>query len=203
MTVIPPHAEFLPLAPNGSYTYADYLTWHYPPYVELIRGWASIRPTPWTRHQQCLGNLLGEIAGFLRQQPASRIRAWMGPLDVRLLATSSDDYQTTTVVLPDLFVVHNPQQIDELGCVGPPDWVIEIVTPGTVARDTRTKLDLYAEAGVGEYWIVFPGERNISVYTLQGNDYQPQGDFCEPGPVPCRTLPELQIQWADVFEGLA
>lgn len=188
------------MAPNGSYTYADYLTWHYPPYVELIKGWASIRPTPWTRHQQCLGNLLGEIASFLRQQPASRAKAWLGPLDVRLLATSSDDYQTTTVVLPDLFVVRNPRQIDELGCVGPPDWVIEIVMPGTVARDTRTKLDLYAETGVGEYWIVFPGEQIITTFALQNGHYQVTGEYCEPGLIRSRTLPDLPLEWAAVFE---
>ena len=200
MSVAPPNAEFSLAAPNGRYTYADYLTWRYPPYVELIRGWASIRPTPWTRHQQCLGNLLGEIAGFLRQQPAGRATAWLGPLDVRLLATGSDDYQTTTVVLPNLFVVRNPQQVDELGCVGAPDWIVEIITPGTVARDTRTKFDLYAEAGVSEYWIVYAAEQIITAFELQNNHYQATGEYYEPGPVPCRTLPDLQLQWADVFE---
>ncbi len=52
---------------------------------------------------------------------------------------------------------------------------------------------------MGEYWIVFPGEQTISTYVLQGEEYQPQGDYYEPGPVPSHTLPDLTLEWVDVF----
>ena len=201
MLPAPPTADFSPTHPNGSYTYADYLTWCYPPYVEVIRGWASIRPTPWTRHQQCLGNLLFQLTTFLRQRPHPA-QACMGPLDVRLAATSRHDTQTATVVLPDLFVVLNPRQMDEIGCVGAPDWIIEIVSPGTITRDTRTKFDLYAESGVAEYWILYPGEQIITAFVLKGNEYELAGEYYEPGPVLNHTLPELRLEWADVFADL-
>ncbi len=92
--------------------------------------------------------------------------------------------------------------MDERGCVGAPDWIIEVVSPGTISYDTKTKFDLYAENGVGEYWILYPGEQTISIYVLQDGNYQPKGDFYEPGLIPCYTLPELQLEWADVFEGV-
>ena len=203
MTLIPPAvADFSLTDPNGRYTYADYLTWKYPPYVELIRGWATIRPTPWTSHQQCLGNLIGEIGRFLRSRPDEEARLGMGPLDVRLAASSGDDLQTTTVVLPDFFVAQDARQLDEIGCIGAPAWIVEIVSPGTISRDTTTKFDLYAENGVAEYWIVFPGERVITTYVLQNDEYELTGEYYEPGRVPSHTLPELQLEWADVFDGV-
>ena len=188
---------------NESYTYADYLRWDYPPYVELIHGRASIRPTPWTRHQQCLGNLAGEIGFFLKKHPRRNVQAYPGPLDVRLKATRSDDRQTDTVVLPDFFVATQPGQLDELGCIGPPAWIIEVLSPATAARDTQPKYCLYAENGVAEYWIVFPGEQSISTFVLKEGDYELAGEYYEPGLIPSHTLPELQLQWAAVFESLS
>ena len=183
---------------SKSYTYADTLDWHFKEYVEVIGGRVVVKPTPFTAHQQCLGNLAGEIGMFCKRKP---YRAYMGPLDVRLGGSREDD-QIETVVQPDLLVVLDTDKIDERGCVGAPDWVIEVVTPGTFAHDFRTKYDLYAKNGVGEYWVVLPGEQNVSVFVLQNGKYQIVGDFYEPGLIPSHTLPELQLEWADVFEGV-
>lgn len=86
-----------------------------------------------------------------------------------------------------------------LGC---PIGFIEVVTPGTFAPDFKTKYDLYAKNGVGEYWVVLPGEQNVSVFVMQNGKYQIVGDFYEPGLIPCHTLPELHLEGADVFEGV-
>ena len=181
------------------YTYADYLSWRFTEYVELIRGKVMRKMSaPVTAHQQCSMNFSGELHAYLKGKPC---RVFAAPFDVRLTrSTGNGDAQVRTVVQPDLCVVCDPAKLDRRGCLGAPDWIIEIVSPGTAAYDNHTKFDLYAENGVGEYWIVFPGERSISVYTLQEGQYQLQGDYYEPGLVPSRTLPELQVQWADVFE---
>ena len=155
---------------------------------------------PTEAHQQCSSNLHGELYQHLKGKPC---RVYAAPFDVRLLrSTGNGDAQVRTVVQPDICVVCDLAKLDRRGCVGAPDLIIEIVSPSTASHDTKTKFDLYAENGVGEYWIVYPGEQTISVYVLSEGDYQPQADFYEPGLIPCHTLPELQLEWTDVFEGV-
>lgn len=200
-TIAPPVTDISQLDPNERYTYADYLSWRFTELVELIRGRVLRKMSaPTSAHQQISGNLYGEIYAFLKRKPC---RAFHAPFDVRLLrSTANGDDQVQTVVQPDLCVVCDPAKIDRRGCLGAPDWIIEIVSPSTANHDIHTKFDLYAENGVREYWIVLPGERTVSTYVLEGETYQTRGDFYEPGPVPCHTLPELQLEWADVFENV-
>ncbi|RZK37907.1 MAG: Uma2 family endonuclease [Hymenobacter sp.] len=186
---------------SKTYTYADYLSWKFTDLVELVRGRVMRKMSaPTSVHQQCSSNLQGLVWNYLRGKPC---RVFAAPFDVRLLrSTGSGDAQVQTVVQPDLCVICDLAKIDRRGCLGAPDWIIEIISPGTATHDTKTKFDLYAENGVGEYWIVLPGEQNVSVYVLQDGEYQPKGDFYEPGLIPSHTLPELPLEWADVFEGV-
>ncbi len=187
---------------SKSYTYADYLSWKFTDLVELVRGRVMRKMSaPTEAHQQCSSNLQGLVWNYLRGKPC---RVYAAPFDVRLLrSTGNGDTQVKTVVQPDLCVICDLTKLDRRGCVGAPDWIIEILSPGTAIHDTKTKFDLYAENGVGEYWIVYPGEQTISVYVLREGEYQPQADYYEPGLIPSHTLPELQLEWADVFEGVA
>ncbi|RZJ60919.1 MAG: Uma2 family endonuclease [Hymenobacter sp.] len=187
---------------SKSYTYADYLSWKFIDLVELVHGRVLRRMSaPTFAHQQCSSNLHGELYQYLKNKPC---RVFAAPFDVRLLrSTGNGDAQVRTVVQPDLCVICDATKFDRRGCVGAPDWVIEIISPGTTTHDTKTKFDLYAENGVGEYWIVYPGEQNIAVFVLQNGDYQTMGEYYEPGLIPSHTLPELQLEWADVFEGVA
>jgi Uma2 family endonuclease len=184
---------------SKSYTYADYLSWKFTDLVELVRGRVTVKATPFTAHQQCLGNLVGTIGMFCKRKP---YRAYMRPLDVRL-GSERDDARIKTVVQPDLLVVFDKSKIDERGCLGAPDWIVEVISPQTAVYDLRTKFDLYAENGVTEYWVVFPGEQSIITFVLHGDDYQATGTYDEPGLIPSHTLPELQLEWSDVFEGVA
>jgi Uma2 family endonuclease len=186
---------------SKSYTYADYLSWKFTDLVELVRGRVMRKMSaPTEAHQQCSSNLQGLIWNALRGKSC---RVYAAPFDVRLLrSTGNGDAQVQTVVQPDLCVICDLTKLDRRGCVGAPDWIIEIVSPSTASHDTKTKFDLYAENEVGEYWIVYPGEQTISVYVLREGDYQPQADYYEPGLIPSHTLPELQLEWADVFEGV-
>ena len=186
---------------SKSYTYADYLSWRFTEYVELVKGRVMQKMSaPATAHQQASRNIAGELYRALKGQSCQFFPA---PFDVRLLkATGNGDSQITTVVQPDLCVVCDPAKIDKRGCLGAPDWVIEVISPKTARYDTTVKAALYAENGVREYWIVFPNEQIVQVFALQGEDYKLAGVYSEPGLVPSLVLPELALEWADVFEGL-
>ena len=198
---MPPITSLSQLDLTKSYTYADYLTWQLTDWVELIKG--KIRPmspAPRVVHQSISFNLNTSIGTALRGKSC---RGFAAPFDVRLTTTSTNgDAQITTVVQPDICVVCDPAKLDEKGCVGAPDWIIEILSPGNLARDTKEKFDLYEENEVPEYWIVSPGEKSITVYVLQEGRYQVRGEFYTPGPVPVHTLPEVGIEWTEVFDGV-
>ena len=189
------------LDPSATYTYADYLTWQFTEWVELLKGKVARMSAPQDLHQAVSGNLFGLIHPYLRRQ-VCQVRA--APYDVRLTTKGPNaaDTAITTVVQPDLCVICDPTKIDKRGCHGAPDWVIEILSPGTASRDMRDKYDLYEENGVGEYWIVAPGEQNISIFVRDATTgrYRTVGDYAAPGLVPSHTLPDLLIEWADVFE---
>ena len=195
-----PITDVSQLDPNQVYTYADYLGWRFQEYVELIKGRLLRKMSaPSSEHQQVAVNLTGILWNSLRGQ---RCKVYAAPFDVRLLrSTGNGDTQIRSVVQPDLCIICDPAKIDKRGCLGAPDWIIEIVSPSSIVLDTRTKFDLYAENGVREYWIVFPGEQAITAYVLnEVGEYELSGSYVEPGAMPSRTLPNLAIEWADIFE---
>ncbi|MBC7448344.1 MAG: Uma2 family endonuclease [Hymenobacteraceae bacterium] len=196
-----PITDISQLDPNGTYSYADYLKWRFDEAVELFRGKIQrMSPAPSMGHQLISQNLELLLGLHLRGQPC---RMFHAPFDVRLPKHPGDpDSRVTTVVQPDIFVVCDPSKFDRRGCNGAPDWIMEILSPGNTRRDLRDKYRLYEEHGVTEYWIISPGDRNITVFTLQNGQYEVVGEWAEPGPVPSATLPEFVLDWTDVFEGV-
>lgn len=194
-----PITDLSQLDPNGSYSYADYLTWRFTDYVELIKGRIMRKMSaPTSQHQQISRDFTGIIWSYLRDK---KCEVFPAPFDVRLMrSTGNGDAQVKTVVQPDICVICDLSKIDKRGCVGAPDWIIEIVSPSSLALDTRTKFELYAENGVVEYWIAYPGEQTVLAYALGAKgEYELTGTYAEPGPIQSRTLPELLIDWADIF----
>lgn len=185
---------------NGTYTYADYLTWQFTELVELLRGKIMRRMSaPTDQHQALVVELSRRLANHLYRQPC-QVR--VAPYDVRLPKRGSvADAAIYTVVQPDLCIICDPTKIEPRGCLGPPDLIIEVVSPRTAARDWKDKFDLYEEAGVGEYWIVLPQDNDISVFVLDETTarYRLVGEYAGPAPIPCRTLPGLNLDWADIF----
>jgi Uma2 family endonuclease len=131
------------------FTYTDYCTWDDTVRYELIHGEAYMMAAPNTWHQRILRGLYDQLGAFLRGKPCE---PFFAPMDVRLFPR--EDRLDDTVVQPDLFVVCDQSKVVEEGIAGTPDFIIEILSPGTKLMDLNIKKKLYVEAGVREYWIV-------------------------------------------------
>ncbi|MCB0836627.1 MAG: Uma2 family endonuclease [Bacteroidetes bacterium] len=187
---------------NKKYTYADYLTWQFDEMVELIRGKIfKMSPAPSLHHQRISRNLFLQVGNHLAEK---RCEVFHAPFDVRL--PLSPEKQTAdkvdTIVQPDICVVCDPAKLDDRGCSGAPDWIIEILSKGTAQKDLNDKFELYQFAGVREYWVVHPHEGTVLAYVLddQGR-YQMirRQPFYAPEKVPVASLPGFGVDLGVVF----
>src|SRR6218665_1287708 len=130
---------------SGTYSYADYLNWQWDDMTELIRGKIfRMSPAPGSLHQRVSGNLFGLLWNQLKGKPC---QVFSAPFDVRLpVKWKKNDRDITTVVQPDLCVICDPSKIDERGCLGAPDLIMEILSRHTSTKDVRDKFDVYEEA---------------------------------------------------------
>ncbi len=193
--------SFAQLDPEATYSYADYLSWKFTDWVELLRGKVVRRMSgPADPHQLVAGNFHGFLHYYLRRK---RCQVRMAPYDVRLVPGGGDpaDAAVLTVVQPDVCVIRDPAKLEHRGCLGAPDLIVEVTSPGTQSRDWKDKFDLYEENGLREYWLADPLAHSLSVFVLDEATahYRLVGEYAGPGPVPCATLPELNLQWEDVF----
>ena len=134
---------------------------HIPERYELIDGVIyDMTPSPNTAHQRISGHLHAKFWHYLQGKTCEIFSA---PYDVYLI----DDVDEW--VIPDLSVICDPSKIQEKGCVGAPDLVVEILSKSTAAKDRRVKLKLYRTAGVKEYWIVDPYGQTVEVYEFGEN----------------------------------
>ena len=179
------------------YTYADYLTWQFDDMVELVKGFIyKMSPAPTSKHQRISKNNTGELYNFLKNKKCEFFNA---PFDVRLIKNKNNK-EITTVVQPDICIICDLEKIDELGCVGSPDLIVEIVSKSTKKRDYREKYDLYEENGVLEYWIVDPDAKSVDVFVLENEKYVQKGVFYNKNEnIPCFLLPDFKINWNDIF----
>ena len=186
---------------SGTYTYADYMTWEWDQLAELIHGKIfKMSPAPSSSHQRISGNLFGPIWNYLH---GKRCKVFSAPFDVRLPGPSKKnaDPDIVTVVQPDICVICDLTKIDERGCVGAPDWIIEILSKYTSSKDLNLKFDVYEAAGVQEYWVVHPSEQTVLVYTLdkQGKYTGRLKPFVRPDSVSPMLFPGLSISLEQVF----
>ena len=184
----------------GTYSYGDYVTWTWDEMVELIKGKIyRMSPAPNSGHQKISGNLFLKIGNFLE---GNKCQLFSAPFDVRLpYSKSKKDKEINTVVQPDLCVVCDPSKIDKRGCLGAPDWIIEILSKNTSSKDLNEKFDVYEEAGVKEYWVVHPEEQTVLVYLLneQGKFQGQRKPYARSNVISSVTLPGLTIDLSTVF----
>jgi len=150
---------------SKTYTYADYYSWRFEERLELIKGKIfKMSPAPGANHQTIAFNISGELYNFLKNKSC---KAFAAPFDVRLVRDEKSDKKVKTVVQPDICVVCDLRKVaDRRSCLGAPDLVIEILSPGNNAKEVKIKYDLYEEFGVKEYWVVYPDEQSLLRYVL-------------------------------------
>ena len=184
---------------SGTYTYADYLTWEWEQRAELILGKIfKMSPAPTSGHQRILGNLHVPLWNYFH---GKKCQAFLAPFDVRLPSSSRKDRDIITVVQPDICVICDPEKIDQRGCLGAPDWIIEILSKHTSAKDLNIKFDVYESAGVKEYWVVHPSEQTLLIFTLdEHGKYQgSRNPYVSTDKVSPKLFPNLQIALDEVF----
>ena len=183
----------LPLRDNAYHTYGDYLTWADDLLYELVDGVAYIKSQPSMRiHQEAVGQIYCQIRAALDAHPC---RAYIAPFDVRLPKSGETDEKTDTVVQPDVFVVCDRSKLDDRGMRGAPDWVVEVLSPGTAGHDQTVKLAAYERAGVPEVWFVHPTDWVVTVYRLEGRAYGRPAIHEMKGELAVSTLPAIRIDW--------
>jgi Uma2 family endonuclease len=181
-------------APNRDhFTYGDYRRWPDERRWELIGGEVyDMSPAPTRIHQATVVELARQIGNFLLDTPCE---VYVAPFDVRLPRADEADDQVDTVVQPDIAVICDPQKLDDAGCRGAPDWIVEVLSPRTAAKDQRQKRDAYERAGVQEYWLVHPTDRTLMMYRLADGAYgRPEVQPLE-GETAVAVIAGLRISW--------
>lgn len=151
---------------NASYTYADYLKWKIKEKIELIKGKIMEMSPALTRFHQRISMKL--TSNFLNFFDNYKCQLYAAPFDVRF---PDENGKIKTVVQPDLCVICDQNKLDDRGCIGAPDLVVEILSKGNTKREMKDKYELYQEQGVKEYWIVSPETRSIQIFVLENGRY--------------------------------
>lgn len=156
---------------KSHYTYSDYLEWDESERIELIDGELFMQAAPSRIHQGISAQIMRQLTNYL---DGKKCKAYAAPFAVRLFETDSENCnEQDTIVEPDIVVICDNNKLDDRGCKGAPDMVIEILSPSSSKHDRFVKFHLYRRAGVMEYWIVDPFEKSVQVYKLEGGHYNP------------------------------
>lgn len=182
-----------------TYSYANYLTWFFDDRVELIKGKVNkMSPAPSTIHQEISANIFSVIHNHLKGKSC---KVYYAPFDVRFPKESKADKDIHTVLQPDICVICDPKKIDTKGCIGAPDIVIEILSPGNNKMELLHKYGIYEEFGVKEYWVVSPGDKTLLKYTLDvKGKYQASKLFTLSEKVYSEVLPGFELDLDAVFD---
>lgn len=173
------------------FNYRDYCLLPEDKRYELIDGELYMAPAPSIRHQTILRSLESLIWPFVRDNRLGQV--YFAPVDVIL---SDED-----VVQPDLLFVAQSRRgiISERGCEGPPDLVVEVLSPSTQGRDRELKRKVYARYGVREYWLVDPEAGTIQVMGLEAEDFGSRGVYGQGTEVRSQVIPGLTLLVSQVF----
>ena len=190
------------LDPNGIYSYADYLTWQFEQAVELIKGKILPMAAPSRRHQAISRELNGVFYNYFKKHPCEFFAA---PFDVRLfdkVKTIKANKDVYTVIQPDICIICDNAKLDEKGCKGAPDLIVEILSPGNSKKEMRTKKRLYEENLVKEYWIIdFDHEQTFQfILDEQQSVYQPPVICVSDEVLECALFSDLKIDLEELFK---
>lgn len=183
-----------------NYSYADYLSWNIPEMVELIKGKVfKMSAAPKRIHQKLSGKLFIKIGVFLE---GKKCEVYDAPFDVRLGNDYTKNENIYTVVQPDICVVCDPSKLDEAGCLGAPDLIVEILSPSNSKKELQNKYEVYEENGVKEYCVISPEAETVLVYSLLNGQYKASKLLTRGDKVSTPILPGLIIDLEELFEGI-
>jgi len=190
----------LDLDESKRYTYADYLTWLDDKRRELINGFIHLMSGPMRRHARITHLTSWIIETYIRKHKGN-CRVYQAPFDVRLpLHGSKDDNKIYDVVQPDICVICDLEKLDDKGCIGAPDLIVEVLSPSTLKYDWNYKFNLYEAAGVREYWIIDPKTKVTNVFLLQSDGKYDLGTVYESDQkAPVHILKGLEINLNEIF----
>ncbi|MCZ4244813.1 Uma2 family endonuclease [Pedobacter punctiformis] len=192
-----PVEKFEDIDASLTYSYSNYLKWLFDDRVELIKGKVfKMSPAPSRIHQEIFGRIFRRIGNFLENQSC---KVYGAPFDVRFPKESIDDKAIFTVLQPDICVICDKTKLDDRGCVGAPDLVVEILSPGNNKKELLYKYQIYEEFGVREYWVVSQSDQSILIYTLQEGKFYPSKIFTLSEKVTSSVLPGFELLLDDVF----
>ncbi len=185
---------------NKTYTYADYFKWRFEERVELIKGRIfRMSPAPNRMHQKLSGHIFTRLSVFL---DGKKCQVYSAPFDVRLPRKSKEDREIITVLQPDICVICDHEKLDERGCVGAPDLVVEILSPGNNSKELKHKYEVYEESGVREYWVVSPQDQTFTVYKLVNDSFQATRIMVEGDVVKSVAIEGFSLDLSDLFKNL-
>ncbi|WP_057939009.1 Uma2 family endonuclease [Algoriphagus resistens] len=187
-----------PFTEYGKYSYADYLTWEIDEMVELIKGkvFRSAAAAPKRKHQQIVLQLGAKLLNFLDSKSCE---AFIAPFDVRLPVKSRRNEEIFTVVQPDICVVCDRSKLDDAGCVGAPDLIVEVLSPGNNKKELSSKYEVYEESAVQEYWIIHPYEETLLIYKLIDGKYQPSRLFSHGDIITSEVIVGFELDLEEFF----
>lgn len=156
-------------AKQEHYTFADFLTWDESERAEIINGGMFLMTTPSRIHQKISFEISRQLGNFLVGKPCE---VYPAPFGVRLFEQDGMHPENVdTVIEPDISVVCDKSKLDQYGCKGAPDMVVEVLSPSSLRHDRLVKLNLYQRAGVREYWIADPQNKAVQVFLPDENGF--------------------------------
>jgi len=191
----------LDLDESKRYTYADYLNWLDDKRRELINGFIHLMSAPNKIHAR-VTHLTGWFFESFVKQHKGKFQIFHAPFDVRLpLNNEIEESKIYNVVQPDLCVICDLSKLDERGCIGAPDLIVEVLSPSTLKYDWNYKFNLYEAAGVKEYWIVDPKAKVVNTFLLQPDGKYDLGTVYECNQkAPVQIFEGLEIDLNELFE---
>ncbi|MDC3414535.1 Uma2 family endonuclease [Aquibacillus sp. 3ASR75-11] len=163
-------------------------------HLEYIDGLIFMSPSPSTKHQRIVGRLYTKMALFFEGRSCEVLP---GPYDIEL---KNDSTIETNVVIPDISVICDKSGFTEKRYVGVPSLIVEILSPSNQSHDLITKLNLYMDYGVNEYWIINPMLDMITIYSLNDEVAYIQHDANRnKGHVTSALFPRLKIDLEGLF----
>ena len=161
--------------------------------AELIDGKLYYIPTPTRTHQKITGEMYLAAAAYIKAYH-KECEVYIAPFGVYL---NGDD---SLYVEPDLSIIRDTSLLSERGCVGAPDWIIEVVSAPSRKTDYAVKLNKYRQSGVREYWIVDPSLRTVLTYVFDDNKNVKDADLYPfEAEIASSLFEGLMIRPADLF----